>query len=95
MARQCIGGASIKLENDEIAELKYYIVRHKLVYDGIDEKLFSYGIAIEKIEDSYIESEEIKDITCSEKMIIKIAGIIKDNKVLPIHLKDVILDMLS
>ncbi len=95
MARFYIGGEDVEVTDSRIIELKYYILKQELFYEDFGKKIITYGIEIEKIEKGIIESNSIKNVTCDNSKINEIGNILKENSVLPVHLKDIILDILS
>lgn len=95
MTRFYIGGNDLEISDSRIVELKYYILEQKKFYEDLNEELIAYGIEIEKIDDAITEVNRVEDVTCDDAKIKSLAQMLKENKVLPIHLNDVILDILS
>lgn len=95
MNRFYIGGEDIKLADSRIVKLKYYILEEELYYEEFNKSMVTYGIEVEKIENKIIESSCINNITSDNSKINAIGNVLKSNSVLPVHLKDVILDILS
>ena len=73
-------------------ELKYYILEEVVEKDS--SKYVEYGVEIEKQDSSRIEKSQIKDITTDQTRIDSIVKSLMANSVTPIHLHDVIEDML-
>lgn len=82
-------------ENLEDWELRYYILKEVKFYEEWKEEKMSYGIEIEKVKLDEVEKNSVEDITCNENTIKKMMNIIVKNQVLPVHLKDVVEDMIS
>lgn len=95
MAKICTGEEQLDGVEGQIVELKYYILEQKVFYEDLNEELTAYGLEIEKRDNTMTETSKIEDITCNKKEIDEITRMLKDNKVLPVHLNDVVLDMLS
>ena len=84
MAKFCVGEECLQLSNGTEIELKYYIRQQTI-----------FGIEIEKTDHEFVESTVIEAITCDADEINLISCKLKQNKVLPIHLEDIVIDMLS
>lgn len=95
MTRFYIGRKDLEISDSRIVELKYYILEQKKFYEDLNEELIAYGIEIEKIDNAITEVNRVEDVTCDDAKIKSLAHMLKENKVLPIHLNDVILDILS
>ena len=78
-----IGSKSIKLD--------YYLVEDKQIISGSPKPRNVYGIEIIKDDD---QKEIIKDISINEERIINMIEIIKNNDVFPVHLHDVVEELL-
>jgi hypothetical protein len=95
LARFYIGGEDLEVTDSRIMKLKYYILEQEMFYDELKRNMIAYGIEIEKIENETVESSSINNVTNDVKKINEIGHILKENVVLPVHLEDVILDILS
>lgn len=95
MARFYIGGEDLEVTDSRIMKLKYYILEQEMFYDELKRNMIAYGIEIEKIENETVESSSINNVTNDVQKINEIGHILKENVVLPVHLEDVILDILS
>ena len=95
MARFYIGGEDVEVTDSRIMKLKYYILEQEMFYDELKRNMIAYGIEIEKIENETVESSSINNVTNDVQKINEIGHILKENVVLPVHLEDVILDILS
>ncbi len=96
LARFYIGKEELHLTDSRIVELEYYVTKSNIFYEHLNETQSAYGVGVEEKEKGQLtDKEEIQDITSNRDEIEKIIDVLKNNKVLPIHLKDVILDMLS
>ena len=84
-------GALEILENLHI-ELKYYILENEIEKDCI--KFVEYGVEIEKQDNSNFESSRVTDITTDQTRIDFIVKSLMKNGVTPVHLRDVIMDIL-
>lgn len=92
------GGTLLNKEELESAgithpiKLEYY----KIVNEYNENKNKKYGIKVVKTEylkdNMKIENKEIKDLTNSENRTNKILEILKENKVTPISVQDIICD---
>ena len=69
-------------------ELNYYILSN-------EKKTYTeYGIEVEKIDNYNIERSQVTDVTTSKTAIEDIAKSLMRNTVTPMHLHDIIIDML-
>lgn len=94
MEKFLIGEDSLTLENERIASLKYYLLEQSKIIEETGENLIAYGIEIEKSEGSNVEKDFVLDITTQKECALNITNTLKNNKITPIHLKDIIIDML-
>ena len=95
MTRFCQGEEQIIGMEGQTVELKYYILKQEMFYEDLSKEITAYGIEIEKTENAIVETSRLEDITCNKEEIDSITRVLKENKVLPIHLQDIVLDMLS
>lgn len=95
MTRFYIGGEDLEVTDSRIMKLKYYILEQEVFHDELKRNIIAYGIEVEKIENEKIESSSIYNVTSNVQKINEIGHILKENVVLPVHLEDVILDILS
>lgn len=81
------------LEIQDPIKLKYYKIKNR----RLEEEKCSYGIEIVKEQRNHLEvkkeSEEIGSIYKDEKQLIEVLEKLRENKVTPIELKDIIRDM--
>ncbi len=95
MTKFCVGSERLEVSNGAKVELKYYILKQEKFYAELNESYISYGLEIEKNEKDFCERNFVEDITCDSEIIDFMSCKLKENKVLPVHLKDVVIDMLS
>ena len=86
MKKFFIGKETVTCENK--FELKYYVLENK------KKDYTEYGIEIEKTDNFNIEVNQVTDITTDQTRIDYIVKSLMQNSVTPIHLHDVIEDML-
>ena len=89
-----IGEEHLTLENKRVVELKYYVLKQEKFVEETGENKITYGIEVEKCSKPKTEKEIVLDVTTKEENIMRITNCLKENKITPIHLKDVIVDML-
>lgn len=89
-----IGEEYLALENKRIAILKYFLLEQAKISDETGKSVVSYGIEVEKWNGNEIEKDFVNDITTEKTCAISITNCLKRNKIMPVHLKDVIVDML-
>ena len=92
MKRYYVGKEVLDLVDFESFELNYYILEDEI--DECDRHIFKYGIEIEKKEKARIEKSQVNDITTDQARIDFIVKTLMKNNVTPVHLYDVIVDML-
>ena len=93
MIRKQAGTETLKtLDSSSIMKLRYYILEDEIMVDG--KSLIEYGVEIEKLENQGIEKSQIASITTDQSRIDFIIKTLKKNSVTPVHLHDVIVDML-
>lgn len=92
MKRNYIGRETIDVFGNPHVELKYYVLENEKEKDFV--KFIEYGIEIEKQDKSKIEKSQIADITTDQTRIDFIVKSLMKHNVTPIHLHDVIADML-
>lgn len=95
MTKFCNGEERIIGVDGQTVELKYYILKQEMFYEDLSKEITAYGIEIEKTENAIVETSRLEDITCNKEEIDLITRVLKENKVLPVHLQDVVLDMIS
>ena len=93
MKRYYVGKEALDLVDSESFELKYYVLEDE-IYDKNNVCVSRYGIEIEKKENTRIEKSQVNDITTDQAKIDFIVKILMKNDVTPVHLYDVIVDML-
>ncbi|MBQ8299244.1 MAG: hypothetical protein IJX99_05185 [Clostridia bacterium] len=94
MEKTYIGGEKIALSEKENLELKYYILAQNKFCVEMNRKIITYGIEIESFNQVFSEVNKIEDITTSIDKINSIGKLLKENAVTPIHLNDVIEDLI-
>ena len=92
MKKYYIGKEILSTSNIANAELNYYVLEDEK--DDEKLKIMEYGIEIEKRENARIEKSQIKDITTEYSKVECVVKILMANSVTPVHLHDVIMDML-
>ena len=90
--RYYVGKEALDLVDCEGFELNYYILEDEV--DEEDMRFSKYGIEIEKKEKTRIEKSQVNDITTDQARIDFIVKTLMKNNVTPVHLYDVIADML-
>lgn len=86
MRRHQVGECLVKAESEEIYRLEYFIIENEeLLRDKT-----TYGIEIIKTGIDSMEENRVQDITTIEEKIKSISEKLITNKVFPIHLQDVI-----
>ena len=93
MKRYYVGKEVLDLVDFKVFELNYYILEDK-TYDENNVCVSKYGIEIEKKEKTRIEKSRVNDITTDQVKIDFIVKTLMKNNVTPVHLYDVIVDML-
>ena len=96
MARLFIGREDIMKPDGSLIKVSYYITKENKYYEELKMNSISYGFEVEKMSENEESNERsiIKDVTCNEEEAYRIAGLIKDYGVLPVHLKDVVEDLI-
>ncbi len=95
MVKFCVGSECLEMLDGRRVELKYYILEQEKFYAELDKKYISYGLEVIKKDNDLVERNLIEDITCDSEKINFISCKLKENKILPVHLEDVVIDMLS
>ena len=94
MIKLLMGEERLDLENKEAANLKYFVLEEAKFVEETGENMKTYGILVEKWKNESIESSFVSDITTEKENIMRITNCLKENKITPVHLKDVIIDMI-
>lgn len=94
MGKSFIGKRYLALENKRIAMLKYFLLEDTKIVEETKESKNTYGICIEKWNNDNLEENSVRDITTEKENAKKIAECLMKNEVTPLHLKDIIVDML-
>lgn len=91
MHRQYKNSCYLDIGENQKIKFDYYIISESKVF--LEEKTprLTYGI---EIIDNNNESRMVKDISTNEEKVIDIINILIRNVVSPIHLKDIIEDMI-
>ena len=92
MKKYYIGKETLKILESTDLELSYYILENEHEIDNI--KFTEYGIEIEKKDANRIEKSQVVNITTNQTRIDFIVKTLMKNNVTPVHLHDVIEDML-
>ena len=93
MLKELYGTSMLKYENKEEI-LEYYILSNNDENVVDMNKMQIYGIEIVKKSDSSEEKSFVSDLTVNKEFVEEIAKKFKDNIVTPIHLYDVLEDIL-
>lgn len=94
MAKLLVGKEDVKLEDGKFAKVEYYILKERIFYDELNIETVTYGIEIDKKDEDQLEFDFLRDITTEEDEIKKLIKLIMKNKVMPVHLKDVMEDLI-
>ena len=94
MIKLLMGEERLKLENEEDAQLKYFVLEEAKFVEETREYKKTYGIYVEKWKDGSLEEDFVNDITTEKEKAMRITNCLIKNKITPVHLKDVIIDML-
>lgn len=92
MKRYYIGKETLNAIECEPFELMYYILENEVEYEN--NNFLEYGIEIQKKTSSRIEKSQVPDITTDQTRIDFIVKTLMQNNVTPVHLHDIITDML-
>ena len=90
MQREYRGSNILKGSESEIKIDYYLLTNQKILLDDLKPR-YTYGIEI--IEND-IEKEYVEDVSVNQKIVINMIDKIRENGVLPVHLHDVIEDLL-
>lgn len=94
MERLYIGEEYLALENKKMAVLRYFVLEQTKSVEDIEGKVSTYGFEVEKISGKNVESNLINDVTTDKEYAVDLMDCLRKNKVTPIHLSDVLADML-
>ena len=94
MERLLVGDEYLALENEEMALLKYYVVEGRKEVEGTNEKKPTYGLEIEKWTKQDVERNVVYDVTTQKERAFEMMDTLKENKLMPVHLRDVVMDMI-
>lgn len=92
MKKYYIGKETLDALEDTHIELKYYVLETEREFDNT--MLKEYGVEIEKQDSNRIEKSQVSNITTNQTRIDFIVKTLMKNNVTPVHLHDVIVDML-
>lgn len=92
MKRYYIGKETLNAIECETFELMYYILENEVEYEN--NNFLEYGVEIQKKTSSRIEKSQVPDITTDQTRIDFIVKTLMQNNVTPVHLHDIITDML-
>lgn len=90
MQKQYRGSNFLETSGKEI-KLDYYLIEEEKIFFKDDKPRCTYGIEIIENE---IESELVNDISLDKNITIDMIEKLKANEVFPVHLRDVIEDLL-
>ena len=94
MIKLLMGEERLDLENDEVANLKYFVLEEAKFVEETRENMKTYGILVEKWKNESKESSFVSDITTEKENIMRITNCLKENKITPVHLRDLIMDII-
>lgn len=92
MKRYYIGKETLNAIESETFELMYYILENEVEYEN--NNFLEYGVEVQKKTSSRIEKSQVPDITTDQTRIDFIVKTLMQNNVTPVHLHDIITDML-
>ena len=82
------------LDDKGETRLKYFLLEESKYVEETSKNVKCYGIEAQKITKDNIEKNLVHDITTEKESAVSMVNILKNNKIMPIHLQDVIMDML-
>ena len=91
MFKEFFGSEKLEILDGNIIDINYYLTKENVYFEELCRFEITYGIQIE-IKDKEIEL--VRNITSDREKIYRILEIMKRNKVLPVHLHDVVEDLL-
>ncbi len=94
MNRLLIGEEYLALENKRIALLKYFILEQSKAIEKNENEITTYGFEIEEWNGNNVEKSFVNDVTTEKDYALKVTDCLMKNKVMPVHLKDVLVDLL-
>lgn len=94
MEKTYIGGEKLELLERENIELKYYVLTQKYYCEEQNRTIDTYGIEIQSVNQEQEEVNKIENVTINKEKAFLIAETLRKNIVMPIHLKDVIEDLI-
>lgn len=94
MERLYIGEEYLALENKRVATLRYFVVEESKSVEASKDKINTYGLEVEKWNGKKVESDFVSDVTTDKEYAVDLMDYLRKNKVMPIHLKEIIVDML-
>lgn len=94
MEKTYIGGEKLALSEKENLELKYYILTQNKFCAEMNRKINTYGIEIESFNQVFSEVSKVEDITTNRDEINSIVKLLQENAVTPIHLSEIIEDLI-
>lgn len=94
MERLYVGEEYLALENKKLATLRYFVVEQAKSAEGFDKTFSTYGLEVEKLSEEKVESNFVNDVTTNKEYAVDLMDCLRKNKVTPVHLKDVLIDML-
>ncbi len=95
MTKHGVSIAHLKLNGSQDVELRYYVLEEKRFNEDFGGEYVSFGIEVEKEEVNDVETCKVSDITSDKEKIYSIVNTLTRNEVFPVHLNDVILDMME
>ncbi len=94
MERLYIGEEYLALESKRVATLRYFVLEESKKVEGTESDVSTYGLEVEKWNGKNVERNFVSDVTTNKEYAVDVMDCLRKNKVMPIHLKDVIADML-
>lgn len=94
MERLYIGEEYLALENKRVTTLRYFVFEESRKVEETGNNISTYGLEVEKWNGKKVESDFVSDVTTDKEYAVDLMDYLRKNKVMPIHLKEIIVDML-
>ena len=94
MERLLVGDEYLTLENEDTTMLKYYVLEESIYQKNTNDERKTYGLEIEKWTKDSVERGVVHDVTTKKDVAFEMMDLLKENKLMPVHLKEVVMDML-
>ena len=88
------GEEYLALENKRVAVLRYFVLEQSIILEETGDKITTYGLEVEKWMGTSLEKDFVSDVTTEIEKVTNIMDCLRKNKVMPVHLKEVLTDML-